>query len=112
MMVRKDALDKVGLLDEKFFMYGEDLDWCFRFHKKGWKVYYYPKAQIIHYHGASSRQRKTRSLINFYQAMYLFHRKHFAGELSVVLNICVYGGIILFGIKAIIANYLSGFFRK
>jgi len=43
MMVRKDALDKVGLLDEKFFMYGEDLDWCFRFHKKGWKVYYYPK---------------------------------------------------------------------
>jgi hypothetical protein len=53
-MVRREALDQVGLLDESHFIYGEDIDWCKRFHKAGWKVVFFPAAQAIHYGGASS----------------------------------------------------------
>jgi len=55
MFIRRKALEEVGNLDETFFMYGEDLDWCFRFGKSGWKVYYSPVTSIIHYKGESSK---------------------------------------------------------
>lgn len=54
MMVRKSAIDQIGLMDERFFMYMEDVDWCRRFWQKGWKIYYYPEAQMVHYYQRSS----------------------------------------------------------
>ncbi len=78
MMVRGEAVANVGLLDERFFLYGEDLDWCLRFRNAGWKNYYVPTTRIIHFKGESSRRSGFDSLRLFYQAMHLFVRKHFA----------------------------------
>ena len=77
MMVRKQVVDEVGLLDEIFFLYGEDLDWCYRIRQKGWKIVYTPKTQIIHYKGQSTREAPFDILRVFYRAMHLFVKKHF-----------------------------------
>ncbi|MFQ5676948.1 MAG: glycosyltransferase, partial [bacterium] len=77
MMIRRKVLEDVGTLDEAFFMYGEDLDWCFRIREKGWQVSYFPATQIIHFKGESSKRAQFDSLRQFYQAMALFARKHF-----------------------------------
>ncbi len=104
MQVRLAAIDDAGLLDESFFMYGEDLDWAFRIKKEGWKVYYYPEARALHYKGASSSRRSYRLIIEFYRAMYLFHRKHYAPHTFVLLNWLVATGIVLRGCLALILN--------
>ncbi len=95
MLVRLAAIDDAGLLDESFFMYGEDLDWAYRIKERGWRVYYYPDAQALHYKGASSSRRSYRLIIEFYRAMYLFHRKHYAPQTFPPLNWLIAAGIIL-----------------
>ncbi len=77
MMVRKKAADEVGPLDERFFMYGEDLDWCYRIRQKGWKIVYLPSTEIIHYKGRSAREASFDHVHMFYGAMRLFVQKHF-----------------------------------
>ena len=78
MMARREVVERIGLLDDRFFMYGEDLDWCLRARQAGYQNYYLPATSIIHYHGQSSRQRPLRTTYYFYQAMYLFYCKHTA----------------------------------
>jgi len=80
MMVRREVVEQVGMLDERFFMYGEDLDWCYRIRQAGWKIYYVPDTQIVHYKGASSQKARLDTLLFFYRAMLLFARKHFRGR--------------------------------
>jgi len=77
MFIRREALEQVGLLDETFFMYGEDLDWCYRFGKADWKVYYTPATSIIHYKGESSKVALWDTNTHFYRAMDIFAKKHF-----------------------------------
>ncbi len=77
MFVRKSTIDAVGGLDEDFFMYGEDLDWCYRIHQAGWKIMYLPDTQIIHYKGRSTFEASFDQLNVFYKAMQLFVQKHF-----------------------------------
>ena len=77
MMVRKGAIRDAGLLDEAFFMYGEDLDWAFRIKAAGWKVFYYPKVEVLHVKRASSRQ-SPRAQVEFWRSMEIFYRKHYA----------------------------------
>lgn len=93
LIIRKKVVDKIGLLDEKFFMYGEELDWCFRAKKAGWKVMYYPEAEIIHYKGECSKFNSRKAAIEFYRSMYLFHKKHFAENYNLFANLIVYIGI-------------------
>jgi GT2 family glycosyltransferase len=86
MFVRRKVVDEVGGLDEQFFMYGEDLDWCYRIEQAGWKIYYTPATQIIHYKGQSARRSDIDEVKLFYQAMRIFVRKHFKhGVLSRLL---------------------------
>lgn len=93
MMVRRDAIDKIGFLDEDFFMYGEDIDWCFRIKEAGYKVVYFPKVKIIHYKGASSRKKKYKTLYEFHRAMYLFYNKHYFKKYNILITLFVYLGI-------------------
>ncbi|MCF7797320.1 MAG: glycosyltransferase [Lentisphaeria bacterium] len=79
MFARRDAVDAVGFLDEDFFMYGEDLDWAYRFHAADWEVRYTPITSIVHYKGESSKYAGWDALGNFYRAMDIFARKHFRG---------------------------------
>ena len=75
-MVRRTALTQVGVLDDRFFMYGEDIDWPKRFHKAGLRVVFYPEAQAIHYCGASSSQAPTRFYVEMNRANLQYFRKH------------------------------------
>ena len=80
MMVRREAYEQVGGLDEEFFMYGEDLDWCYRIQQAGWKNYYVHSTQIIHYKGESTKRSNLDEIRTFYQAMHLFVQKHFSSS--------------------------------
>lgn len=80
MLMRKDLLDKIGYLDETFFMYGEDIDLSWRIIKAGFKNYYFPETRIIHYKGESTKKTSVNYVLTFYQAMIIFSRKHFTGS--------------------------------
>jgi len=95
LMIRRQAVKDIGLLDERFFMYGEELDWCLRAKRAGWAVMYYPAARIVHYKGESTKYNSRKAAFEFYRAMYLFHRKHFAKDYSPVTNGLIYAGIFL-----------------
>ncbi len=84
MLVRREAIEQVGGMDEAFFMYGEETDWCYRFKQAGWKMLFAPAGQIIHYGGASSRQRRVEMAIQLRRSILLFIRKH-QGRLAYVL---------------------------
>ncbi|RMD94417.1 MAG: glycosyltransferase family 2 protein [Calditrichaeota bacterium] len=77
MMMRRQVLEQIGLLDEAFFLYGEDLDYCYRTSQAGWNIYYVPETQIIHFKGESSKRSRLDNLLVFYQSMALFVKKHF-----------------------------------
>ncbi len=76
MVVRREALRDVGYLDERFFMYWEDADWCRRMWRAGWKVVYYPKSSVVHYVGVSSKQLIPRTLIEFHKSSYRLFAKY------------------------------------
>jgi GT2 family glycosyltransferase len=79
MLVRGEAIDQAGLMDEQFFMYGEDLDWAYRIKEAGWKVYYNPAVTVLHVKRAASRH-SSRAQVEFYRAMGIFYRKHYADQ--------------------------------
>lgn len=79
MLARAEVIQKVGLMDEAFFMYSEEVDWCYRFKAAGWKVYFCPDVETIHLWGGSSKAVKVESLIRLYRARVQFFRKHYGG---------------------------------
>ena len=90
-MVRRKALDQVGLLDEDFFMYGEDIDLSYRLLKSGWKNYYLP-TPILHYKGESTQKSSFRYVHVFYEAMLIFFDKHYSRRyrlLSLFIRLAV-----------------------
>jgi N-acetylglucosaminyl-diphospho-decaprenol L-rhamnosyltransferase len=94
MLVRREAVRVVGPLDEGYWLYMEDLDWCFRFWRAGWSVFYEPGAVALHVKGGSSGARRAlRQEIAFHRGMGRFYRKHYAPRSSAVLSLLVYAGI-------------------
>lgn len=91
LMIRREVIKRVGLLDERFFMYGEDLDWCFRVKKAGYSIYYVPDTSIIHFHGQSSKHRVFKSTVDFHVSMLLFYNKHYSSAMKplIVVGICI-----------------------
>lgn len=96
MMVRREAIRQVGLFDETFFMYGEDLDWAFRIKQAGWKVMYNPRVTVRHVKRAASRQSR-RAQQEFYRAMLIFYRKHYRRTTPWWLHSLVLAGLALKG---------------
>lgn len=94
MMVRREAIAQVGLLDETYFMYGEDLDWAYRIKANGWKIYYNPAVTVTHVKRASSR-RSPKAQVEFYRAMDIFYRKFYAESTPCWLHSLVIIGINL-----------------
>lgn len=93
MLMPRKVLDEVGLLDEDFFMYGEDIDLCFRIKAAGYSILYYPKERITHYKGGSSKRRRHKVIYDFHQAMWIFYRKHYFKEYNLGINFIVAIGI-------------------
>ena len=104
MFIRDRALEDAGLLDETFFMYGEDIDLCYRIKQAGWKIVYYGKNSITHFKGASSKKQKNKLIYEFYHAMYIYYKKHHAKESSFIVNIVVYFGISVLCILKLFLN--------
>lgn len=93
LMLRRAAIDRVGFFDPDFFMYGEDLDLCFRLKLGGWKVFYLPTAAAVHLKGQSTQQATRRMLYEFHSAMWTFHHKHYAEDLPAFANGLVWASI-------------------
>jgi N-acetylglucosaminyl-diphospho-decaprenol L-rhamnosyltransferase len=94
MLVRSAAIRSVGLLDEGYWLYMEDLDWCFRFWASGWTVFYEPAAVALHVKGGSSGARRApRQEIAFHRGMGRFYRQHYARQSAPPLSFLVYAGI-------------------
>ena len=99
MLLRRETLDKVGLLDEDYFMYGEDIDLSYRITKGGYKNYYFPETTIIHYKGESTKKGSINYVKVFYNAMIIFAKKHFskgnARRYALLINLAIYFRAIL-----------------
>lgn len=104
MLLRTSVIREVGLLDEQFFMYGEDLDWAYRIKQYGWRIVYYPTVQVLHYKRAASTRRAFPSIRAFYAAMRIFHRKHYAATTPAPLNYLIETGITVKELIALVYN--------
>lgn len=132
MMMRKSVLDEIGLLDEAFFMYGEDIDLSYRIVQAGYKNYYFPTTRIIHYKGESTKKSSVNYVFVFYRAMIIFANKHFSQNnaklFSFLINSAVYFraglaiarrlisksalGLLDFAASLILLFVLSNFFKE
>lgn len=95
LMVRREMVDEVGPLDERFYMYCEDIDWCRRMREKGWKLYFLPEAQALHYRGGSTNKDSYRMIIVYHQSLCRFYKKYYAPDTFWLLNCAFYGGLLL-----------------
>jgi GT2 family glycosyltransferase len=97
-VVRRSALDRVGLLDPQFFMYGEDVDWCYRFHKAGEGIVFFAESGAIHYGGASSSNAPVRFYLELYRATWQYWRKHHGSlaQLGFLISIAIHHVLRLF----------------
>lgn len=91
LMMRKSVIDEVGSFDDLFFMYGEDIDLCYRIKNYGYEVVYNPDlGDVIHYKGQSMKKRKVKTIINFYDSMILFYNKNYLDKYLKVVQVGVY----------------------
>jgi len=96
MQIRREAILQAGLLDESFFMYGEDLDWAKRIKDAGWQVWYNGQVEITHVKAAASSQ-SSKSRIDFYEAMWIFYRKHYRSQTPWLLDKFIILGVVVKG---------------
>lgn len=110
MLCRAEAIQEVGLLDEGYWLYMEDLDWCHRFWDAGWKVFYEPAGTALHVKGGSSGTRRAlRQEVAFHRGMARFYRRFDAPEHNALINAVVYIGI---GFKLAVSLAISGIRRR
>jgi GT2 family glycosyltransferase len=104
MAVRREMLDSVGLLDESYFMYTEEVDWCYRIRRAGWQICYYPDAEVVHFGGQSSKRAATRMKAELYLSKLRFFGKHYGrtkaiafglGLQAIFLGKAIIGGALL-----------------
>lgn len=107
MLIRRKVIDEIGYLDETYFAFQEDADFCFRARQSGWEVYYYPEAKIIHYGGqGGSRVEPYHSIIEWHRSYFLIYRKYFAKDYFFLFNWFYY---LLMGVKlglTLVVNFL------
>ena len=114
MLVRREAVQEVGPLDEGYWLYMDDLDWCYRFHRKGWKVWYDGRVSVLHVKGGTTvterhraRHRGLRHTVAFHRSMGRFYRKFYAGR--PLVDAVIYAAI---GVKLTIAVTRSALARR
>jgi len=95
MLVRATAINEVGLIDERYFMYSEEVDWCYRFKEKGWKIFFYPHVEAVHLWGGSIRRIRVEMLIQMYRSRIAFFRKYYRRQSANLLKWTVAFGCLL-----------------
>jgi GT2 family glycosyltransferase len=89
LMIRRDVIDQIGLLDERFFMYLEDVDYCLRMRQAGWKLHYLPRGEVIHLSGGSSGGRMRNYSVYSYRSLFQYYRKHFSPAIVFAVRLMV-----------------------
>ena len=107
MLLRKKVLDKTGLLDESFFMYGEDIDLSYRIIKAGYKNYYFPETRIIHYKGESTKKSSINYVVMFYKAMLTFVKKHYTGKNAKLITLFIHISIYFRALLALLSRFFG-----
>lgn len=107
MLIPRKVIEQVGLFDEDYFMYGEDIDLCYKIKEAGYRIVYYPKAYIYHLKGGSSKKKRTKVIYNFHHAMWIFYRKHYIRKYNMCITILVWLGIWSKYILEIFKNILK-----
>jgi GT2 family glycosyltransferase len=110
MLMRKEVLDKIGLLDETFFMYGEDVDLSYRITQAGYQNYYFADSSIIHYKGESTKKSSVNYVVVFYKAMAIFAKKHFSNKGAGAYIFFIYLAIYLRAFAAIVMRFVKQLF--
>ncbi len=106
MMIRRQVLDTVGLFDERFFMYCEDIDLCHRINESGYQIYYVPTTQIVHYKGESTKKDRLDYVVAFNKSLYLFFQKYYAPKSIFLFRWFIVLGILLRGGTIYVKNFL------
>ena len=107
LLVRRDVVNQIQGFDEEYYLYGEDMDFCWRTKLAGWKVVYYPAATITHFGGqGGTGKKRLYATIEWHRAMWIFYRKHRAPRVSFPERTLVYSGILLKGALAVVVNSL------
>jgi len=107
MLLRRRALEEVGLLDERYWMYGEDIDLAYRLRQGGWRTMYSPRVQVLHLKGQSSRQRPLRCTYEFFRAMALFYIRHYAPRRPWAVTLAVELAIMGLGAARLLRTALE-----
>lgn len=107
MLIKRDLFKKIGYLDEIFFIYGEDIDFCYRAKNAGWKIVYFPKIKIKHLHGGTTNNFRLRYIWHFHYSMFQYYNKHYLKKNLFPLHIIVYTGIILRLALVLFVNLLN-----
>jgi GT2 family glycosyltransferase len=107
MWLRRSVLDEIGLLDETFFMYGEDIDLSYRIVKAGYKNYYFAESTIIHYKGESTKKGSLNYVKTFYNAMIIFARKHFKGDKAWLFILMLQLAIYFRAFVTVVSNFIK-----
>jgi len=107
MFIRKTLFHKIDGFDEQFFLFGEDLDLCFRMKQKGHKIHYVPSTQILHYKGESVKFAPYDSISAFYSAMVLFYKKHFSKNQNILFRFGIHFGIQFYKLISFITEWRS-----
>jgi GT2 family glycosyltransferase len=108
LLARRDAIEEVGLLDEGFFMYSEETDWCYRMVQQGWKVCYLAEAEVVHLGGGSSKRRGDARAVALYRSKLRFFRKHHGAFEALLLRAALAAGFLFKGALAAGLYFLSG----
>ncbi len=108
MILRKEAVDQVGALDEDYFMYSEEMDLCYRLNKAGWRVSYISEATATHIWGGTSRQNKELAFIRLYKSRVMFSRKHYGYLTTMLYKMVLFVGSLI----RVLGGAITGFFRK
>ncbi len=112
LMVRREAIEKVGLLDEDYFLFLEETDWCYRMKKAGWKIYHVPQARVYHFQGKSAEKERNRAKVEFYRSRYIFFKKNRGRGQVFILRIGLLVRLIFEEIFMFLTSLLTLFLIK
>jgi len=107
LLIRRAVMDQIGLMDEWFFMYSEEIDWCFRTKQGGWRVCYYPEAQVIHLGGQSSKQASIQMKIELYRSKLKFFYKHYGAGWALLLGLLLQASFFLKALAGLLLRLCS-----
>ncbi len=109
LLIRKKVIDQIGLMDERFFLFYNDVDFCYRIKQAGWKIYFYPEAKIFHAEGASTGQVKVKKIILSHWGHFFYLKKYHSSGLKGILLLPFGLGLFISSLMRITFNFLKKF---